>query len=108
MSNWGYKLKSLDNKTYLGILGETGVLVEYNKNGTLVVNCRSAMNPNIYNIAFNEIEPCVDRLACDEGTCLQEKGKLNWEYGYRIIYEKISFLLVSEWGLNSCTFSAVL
>jgi len=47
-----YKLKNIDNKTYLGRLGETGILVENKNIDTLIVNCRSAMSPNIYNISF--------------------------------------------------------
>lgn len=89
-----YKLKNLDHKTYLGTLGETGILVTYKNKDTLNVNCRSAMSPNVYDISFKQIEPCTDSLNCNEGICLQEKEELNWEYGFHTVSEKFNFLFM--------------
>lgn len=88
-----YKLKTSSDKTYLGTLGETGILVSKN-NDTLRVNCRSAMSPNVYNISFRQIEPSKDGLNSKEGICLQEKEGLNREYGYQTISKKMDFLFM--------------
>lgn len=89
-----YQLKNLDDKIYLGTLGEAGILVKYKNNDTLNVNCRSAMSPNVYKISFKQIELCKDSLNCNEGICLQEKEKLNWEFGFQTISKKIDFLFM--------------
>ncbi len=89
-----YQLKSLDNKTYLGTLGEAGIIVNGKNTDTLNVSCRSAMSPNIYNISFKHIEICKDGLNCSEGTCLQEKENddPNWRFGYKTISKKLDIL----------------
>lgn len=89
-----YQLKSLDNKTYLGTLGEAGIIVSRKNSDTLSVNCRSAMSPNIYNISFRQIEVCKDSLHCNEGTCLQGKvnDEPNWNFGYKTVSKKLDIL----------------
>ena len=89
-----YKLKNPDYKTYLGTLGEAGIIV--NNTDTLNVSCRSVMSPNVYNITFSQIQLCEDRLNCTERTCLQEKGKEepNWDFGYKIISKKMDILFM--------------
>ncbi len=91
-----YKLKNTDDRTYLGTLGEAGILVKNKNIDTLNVNCRSAMSPNIYNISFRQIELCKDSLNCNEGICLQEKGKdePNWDFGYKTVSLKLDFLFM--------------
>lgn len=91
-----YQLKNTDDKTYLGTLGEAGVLVKNKNVDTLNVNCRSAMSPNVYNISFRQIELCKDSLNCNEGICLQEKGKdePNWDFGYKTVSIKLDFLFM--------------
>jgi len=91
-----YQLKNTDDKTYLGTLGEAGILVKYKKIDTLNVNCRSAMSPNVYNISFRQIEFCKDTLNCNEGICLQEKGKdnPNWNFGYKTVSIKLDILFI--------------
>ncbi len=85
-----------DNKTYLGTLGETGILVKSTTKDTLKTGCRSALSPNVYQLAFSQIEICNDTINCKEGTCLFEKGKeeLNYEFGYKTISRKIDCLFL--------------
>ncbi|MCG8575232.1 MAG: hypothetical protein MI810_10140 [Flavobacteriales bacterium] len=90
-----YQLKSASkSNTYLGTLGEAGILVS-KQTDTLKVHCRSAMSPNTYPISFRQIEICRDSL-CKEGICLQEEGKgePNWDFGYKTISTKMSFLFM--------------
>lgn len=88
-----FQLKNKDNKSYLGTLGEAGILVTQFSTDTLYEHCRSAMSPNVYPISFQEIAPCRDSIHCQEGTCLQVKNdEVNWEYGYRTISKKAGFL----------------
>lgn len=92
-----FSIKEQDNrKTYLGTLGETGILVNSATNDTLKTGCRSAMSPNVYQITFSQIEICKDSINCKEGTCLFEKGKeeLNYEFGYKTISKKIDCLFL--------------
>jgi len=91
-----YQLKNSDNKTYLGTLGEAGIMVNSKNTDTLNVSCRSAMSPNVYNISFRQIELCKDSLNCKEGTCLQEKGKdePNWDFGYKTVSKKLDILFI--------------
>ncbi|MFT5778724.1 MAG: hypothetical protein ACI837_001680 [Crocinitomicaceae bacterium] len=72
-----YRLKkSNESNSYLGTLGEAGMLVSSENTDTLKVDCRSAMSPNVYTISFSQIERClVDDTNCEEGICLQEKEK---------------------------------
>lgn len=80
-----------DSKTYLGTLGEAGVVVRTNNKHALTPNCRSAMNNNIYTISFQQIEFCPD-LNCDGSICLQEKGNDDPDYySYRSISTKFEF-----------------
>lgn len=90
-----FKLKSSDHKTYLGTLGEAGIIVNSNTD-TLNVNCRSAMSPNVYTISLRQIEPCKNNLNCNESTCLQEKGKdkPNWDFRYKTISKKLNILFM--------------
>jgi hypothetical protein len=48
---------------YLGLLGETGVLL-HRGNNTVLPMCRSAMSPNIFLIQLKEIEICADTAGC--------------------------------------------
>ena len=91
-----YQLKNSDNKTYLGTLGEAGIIVNSKNADTLNVSCRGAMSPNVYNISFRQIELCKDSLNCNEGTCLQEKGKdePNWDFGYKTVSKKLDILFM--------------
>ena len=91
-----YEIKNPDNKTYLGTLGETGRIVTYQDTDTLNVECRSAMSPNVYKITFSQIETCKDSLNCNEGMCLQEKGKdePNWDYGFKTVSTIIDFIFM--------------
>ena len=85
-----------NKKTYLGTLGETGILVNSATKDTLKTGCRSAMSPNVYQLTFSQIEVCKDTINCKEGTCLFEKGKeeLNYEFGYKTISRKIDCLFL--------------
>jgi hypothetical protein len=89
-----YQLKNTDDKTYLGTLGEAGIIVNRKNADTLKVSCRSAMSSNVYNISFSQIELCKDSLNCNEGTCLQEKEKdePNWDFGYKTVSKKMDIL----------------
>ncbi len=92
-----FSIKEQDNKkTYLGTLGETGILVNSTTKDTLKTGCRSAMSPNVYQLTFSQIEICKDTINCKEGTCLFEKGKdeLNYEFGYKTISRKIDCLFL--------------
>ena len=92
-----FSIKEQDNrKTYLGTLGETGILVNSATKDTLKTGCRSAMSPNVYQITFCQIEICKDWINCKEGTCLFEKGneELNYEFGYKTISRKIDCLFL--------------
>ena len=92
-----FSIKGQDNKkSYLGTLGETGILVNSTTKDTLKTVCRSAMSPNIYQLTFSQIEVCKDTINCIEGTCLFEKGKeeLNYEFGYKTISRKIDCLFL--------------
>jgi len=83
-----YKLKSKDqSKTYLGTLGEAGILVNTKNSDPLTTHCRSAMSSNIFKISFSQIEPCKDSLDCGESTCLQVIGKEESKssYGYKVV-----------------------
>ncbi len=91
-----YKLKNSDNKTYLGTLGEAGVIVNSKNIDTLSASCRSAMSPNVYNISFRQIKLCKDNLNCNEVTCLQEKEKDDpiWDFGYKTVSKKLDILFM--------------
>lgn len=89
-----YKLKNPSYKTYLGTLGEAGILVSTN---TKVLNshCRSAMSPNIYPISFAQIVPCKNGVNCGEGTCLQKDNKeSNHNYSYKTVSKKMDGLFM--------------
>lgn len=90
-----YQLKRIDKKTYLGTLGEAGIIVNKNTD-TLNVNCRSAMSPNVYHISLRQIEECTDSQNCNETICLQEKGnnEPNWSFGYKTISKKLDVLFM--------------
>ena len=83
-----------EKKTYLGELGETGILVKSSSNDTLKPLCRSPMSPNIYPIKFSEIKICKDTTGCREGTCLfvKDGAELNYDFGFKTISCKADFL----------------
>jgi hypothetical protein len=85
-----------NNKTFLGTLGEAGILTNVNTTETLLPGCRSAMSPNIYLVSFKEIRICNDSLICKEDICLFEKGKkeLNYEFKFKTISSKVNFLFM--------------
>ncbi|MDB5258653.1 MAG: hypothetical protein JWM14_3348 [Chitinophagaceae bacterium] len=87
---------NVKHKQFLGTLGETGILVNYNSTDTLKPGCRSAMSPNIYPLTFQEIKIAKDMINAKEGTCLYEKGKeeLNYEFGYKTISTKLNCLFM--------------
>ncbi len=90
-----FKIKGKDDKkTYLGTLGEAGIIVNELSTDTLREGCRSAMSPNIYHLTFSAIEICKDTVNCSEGTCLYEKGEenLKYDFGYRAISKKLNVL----------------
>ena len=79
------------SKTYLGTLGEAGLVVHGQKEQELIPNCRSAMNNNIYTVSFREIEFC-EELNCDNSICLQEEGEEDPDYySFRSISTKLDF-----------------
>ena len=89
-----FRIKGMDNNhTYLGTLGEAGIIVNSSSADTLRPGCRSAMSPNIFEIGLSEIEICRDTNNCYLGHCLFEKGKeLAYEFAYRTISEKLKIL----------------
>ena len=92
-----FSIKGQDNKiTYLGTIGEAGILVSFTTKDTLKTGCRSAMSPNVYQLTFCQIEVCNDTINCKERTCLFEMGKeeLNYEFGYKTISRKIDCLFL--------------
>jgi len=84
------------NKTFLGTLGEAGVLINVNATDTLFPGCRSAMSPNIYSLSFKEVQTCNDSLLCKEQICLFEKDKedLNYSFNFRTISSKVEILFM--------------
>ncbi|HOX83463.1 MAG TPA: hypothetical protein PLJ60_14380 [Chryseolinea sp.] len=80
-----------NHKSFLGTLGESGILVKANVVNTLSPGCRSAMAPNIYSLGFKEIRVCTSTLNCIEEICLYEEGKkdLNYEFRYQAISDKL-------------------
>lgn len=79
-------------KKYLGILGESGVLV--NVTDTLEWGCRSPMQPNIYPLQFEEVEVCSDTAKCKESVCISDRKKNERAYdlSYRTILRKVNVL----------------
>jgi len=82
------------SKTYLGTLGESGILVRSLSSDTLKPVCRSPMNPNIYSVTFSEIKICKDSTGCREGTCLfvKDDAEPNYDFGFKTVSCKTSFL----------------
>lgn len=92
-----YKLiNSKSNDTYLGTLGESGILLSPRNTDTLTVDCRSAMSPNIYSVSLQKIKINKDSSKNDSSICLQEKGtdEPNWDFSYKTIDQKLSFLFM--------------
>lgn len=87
-----FKIKSPNQKTYMGTFGEAGVII--NNKDTLSEDCRSAMSPNVYAISLSEIGPCDDSLNCDDEFCIQNKDILDWEHGFKTVSKKIDFLFM--------------
>lgn len=83
-------------KQYLGQLAGTGVLVSQQTSDTLKPICWSPMQPNIYNLAFSEIEICQDTTTCDEEICLHEKGQeeINYVFSFKTISCKLNCLFL--------------
>ncbi len=92
-----FKLKEPDTRSFLGTMGETGLLVYATTQDTLRTACRSAMSPNIYELTFSEIAICKDTVACNQGTCLYEKGQLelNYAFTYKTISTKLNCLFLA-------------
>lgn len=87
-----FRLTGPTSKTFLGTLGEAGMLINTKTTDTLLPGCRSAMSPNIYSLTFSEIKTCSDdSLVCNEDICLSEKGKeeLNYEFKFKTISNKM-------------------
>jgi hypothetical protein len=89
-----YQLKNSKNKTYLGTLGESGILIEGNKSDTLKPHCISAMSPNVYQITFSEIELCKDSTNCTEAICMDVDNEVDWEFEFKTISKKIDILFM--------------
>lgn len=91
-----FRLTGQTNKTFLGTLGEVGMLITTKTTDTLLPGCRSAMSPNIYWVNFKEIRECGDLSVCKEDICLSEEGKeeLNYEFKYSTISQKIKILFM--------------
>ncbi len=85
-----------DKKTYLGTLGEAGLVVNSTTTDTLRPGCRSAMSPNVYPISFSEIEICKDTANCREGTCMYDKkiNDYNYDFGYKTVSKKLNVLFL--------------
>jgi hypothetical protein len=84
------------HKTFLGTLGEAGILVDVSTTDTLLPGCRSAMSPNIYSLSFKEVQVCTDSSRCKEDICLFEKDKeeMNYEFKFRTISSKLHILFM--------------
>ena len=88
-----YRLKGESSKSYLGTLGETGILLKSGEADTLKPFCRSAMSPNVYPISFREIEICRS-ANCEEGTCLQGEAEPELNFSYTTISSKLNCLFM--------------
>ncbi len=75
------------NDTYLGILDDAAVILS-NSDTELSTYCRSAMFPNIYNVAIQKVEICKDGDGCS-GRCINNEGDT---ISYLLVSEKVRFL----------------
>ncbi len=89
-----FNLKHKSTNTYLGTLGETGRLIGHQNKDTLHVDCRSAMSPNVYKITFKQIDICENDSDCEEGTCLQNEGETNWDFGFNTVSKKLDIIFM--------------
>lgn len=80
------------NQTYLGTLGETGILLKYPNTYVFPANwsCRSAMSSNIFRVSLRQIASCTYK--CNEIICLQENDEIKYDYEFRTISKKIEVL----------------
>lgn len=85
-----------NDESFLGTLGEAGIIVTTDTKDTLSPRCRSAMSPNIYSLSFKEVKICSDTLICKEAICLLEKDKeeLNYEFKFKTISNKMKILFM--------------
>ena len=89
-----FQVKQENNQTYLGTLGEAGVLLQRRKSDTLKVGCRSAMSPNVYPISLSTIELCKEGLDCNEEFCLQTNDNLQYDFRFKIQSKKLDVLFM--------------
>ncbi|WP_027420530.1 hypothetical protein [Crocinitomix catalasitica] len=89
-----YQLKNAANKTYLGTLGESGVLIDKNLSDTLHPHCISAMSPIVYQITFSEIECCEVSMNYTEVICLVDNENVDWEFKFNIVSNKLDLLFM--------------
>jgi hypothetical protein len=81
-------------QTWLGYLGQTGILAKGKVSDTLWPLCYSPMLPNVFEVGLRLIQPCMDSAQCEDEICLisGNDSVYNYGYGYRVLQPVVSFM----------------